>query len=123
MRRFLANLNNIFPLGSTGYVKDIPPSERIPPKSLGSAVPDPNGPLVKPAPNAFPLQYPGFKAQAGDAGYVKDALSSECKVSVTSTPGIITDEPAPSIMMEAQIDGHTYKGVLYLVSDEQEQGR
>lgn len=87
--------------------KDIPHSGRIPPKGFGSAVPDPYSSFVKPAPNAFPLHYPGFKAQAG-------------KVSVTSTPGIIIGEPAPSLLMDATVDGHRYKGVLYLVSDEQE---
>lgn len=106
-RKFKANLRNLFPLGGTGYVKDIPPSERIPPKSLGSAVPDPYGPLVRPAPNAFPLYYPGFKAQ-------------ECKASVVSTPGIITGEPAPSLAMDATIDGHRYKGVLYLAEGEKD---
>lgn len=87
-RKLKANLSNLFPLGGTGYVKDIPPSERIPPKSLGSAVPDPH------------------------------ALANTLLMKAHS--GVNAGEPAPSVLMDTTIDGHQYKGVLYLVSDEQE---
>ena len=75
--------------------------ERIPPKGLGSAVPDPHA-----LADVFLCRYE----------YVPDR-----SVVLKSNPGVNIGEPAPSLAMDATIDGHQYKGVLYLVSDKQEQ--